>query len=77
LSSCTAGHQLKDTGNYSEAVEWFRKAANAGHSWAHNSKAVHRAYARKAHVVIPTLEEHEGKFATAENVIVPMPATVA
>jgi hypothetical protein len=34
---------------------------------------VHRAYARKAQVVIPTLEDYERTFAPAENVIVPMP----
>jgi hypothetical protein len=39
----------------------------------HQSKAVHRAYARKAQVVIPTLEDYERKTAAAENVIVPMP----
>ena len=38
-----------------------------------NSKAVHRAYARKAQVTIPTLEDYERKLAAAENVIVPMP----
>jgi hypothetical protein len=43
----------------------------------HNSKAVHRAYARKAQVVIPTLEDYERKLAAAESVIVPMPAAVA
>jgi hypothetical protein len=41
----------------------------------HNSKAVHRAYARKAQVVIPTLEDYERKLAAApEGVIVPPPA---
>ncbi len=43
----------------------------------HNSKAVHRAYARKAQVVIPTLEDYKRKLAAAENVIVPMVAAVA
>ena len=36
-----------------------------------------QAYARKAQVVIPTLEDYERKLAAAENVIVPMPAVVA
>jgi hypothetical protein len=40
----------------------------------HNSKAVHRAYARKAQVVIPTLEDYERKLADNDNVIVPMTA---
>jgi hypothetical protein len=44
----------------------------------HNSKAVHRAYARKAQVVIPTLDHYERKLAAAaEGVIVPMPTAVA
>jgi hypothetical protein len=43
----------------------------------HQSKAVHRAYARNAQVVIPTLEDHERKLATNDNVIVPMTAAVA
>jgi hypothetical protein len=40
----------------------------------HNSKAIHRAYAKKAHVLIPTLEEYEKKCveANAARVIVPM-----
>jgi hypothetical protein len=37
---------------------------------------VHRAYARKAQVVIPTLEHYERKLTAAENVIVPMPVAV-
>ncbi len=40
----------------------------------HNSKAVHRAYAKKARVLIPTLEDYERKLAAAESVIVAMTA---
>ncbi|MGA2177417.1 MAG: hypothetical protein ABSH38_20785 [Verrucomicrobiota bacterium] len=36
--------------------------------------AVPFGYARKAQVVIPTLEDYERKLAAAENVIVPMTA---
>ena len=44
----------------------------------HNSKAVHRAYARKAQVVIPSLEDYEKKLAAAsDSVIVPMAAAMA
>ena len=32
----------------------------------HNSKAVHRAYARKAPVVIPSLEDYEKKLAAVD-----------
>jgi hypothetical protein len=38
---------------------------------------VHRAYAKKDHVLIPTLDNYEKKMAAAENVIVPMIAAVA
>jgi len=48
--------------------ERFAQAA-LGHS-----NAVHRAYARKAQVVIPTHEDYERKLGSAENVIVPMTA---
>jgi hypothetical protein len=39
---------------------------------------VHRAYAKKAHVLIPTLDDYERKMAAAtESVILPMPMAVA
>jgi integrase len=31
----------------------------------HNSKAIHRAYAKKAQIIVPSLEEYETKAATA------------
>jgi hypothetical protein len=31
----------------------------------HNSKAIHRAYAKKAQIIVPSLEEYEAKAATA------------
>jgi hypothetical protein len=40
----------------------------------HNSKAVHRAYARKAQVLIPSLDEYERKMETPTfDVVVLMP----
>ena len=42
----------------------------------HQSKAVHRAYAKKAQVVISTLEDYE-KRAAAASAIVPLPLQVA
>jgi hypothetical protein len=40
----------------------------------HNSQAVHRAYAKKALVVIPSLDDYERKLAgSGDGVIVPMP----
>jgi integrase len=70
---------------HSYRYAWAERARTCGYperfaqeALGHNSKAVHRAYARKAQVVIPTLEDYERKMATAaEGVIVPMPAAVA
>jgi integrase len=69
---------------HSYRYAWAERAKICGYperfaqeALGHQSKAVHRAYARKAQVVIPTLEDYERKFAAAEGVIVPMPAAVA
>jgi hypothetical protein len=40
----------------------------------HTSKAVHRAYSRKAKVILPSLEEYEKRM---KDIIVPMPMAVA
>jgi integrase len=65
---------------HSYRYAWAERARTCGYperfaqeALGHQSKAVHRAYARKAQVVIPTLEDYERKMAAAENVIVPMP----
>jgi integrase len=65
---------------HSYRYAWAERAKTCGYperfaqeALGHNSKAVHRAYARKAQVVIPTLEDYERKLAAAENVIMPMP----
>jgi integrase len=70
---------------HSYRYAWAERARTCGYperfaqeALGHNSKAVHRAYARKARVVIPTLEDYERKLAAApDGVIVPMPAAVA
>ena len=54
-------------------AEGCRAAATLGH----NSKAIHRAYAKKAQVVIPTLEDYEKKAAASAAVIVPLPLAAA
>jgi hypothetical protein len=73
---------------YSKVAQEFRQDQNdwqsrlAGYperyamqALGHNSIAVHRAYARKAQVVIPSLEDYEKKLAPAsDSVIVPMAA---
>jgi hypothetical protein len=76
---------IKGVTLHSYRYAWAERAKICGYperfaqeALGHNSKAVHRAYARKAQVVIPTLEDYERKMATASaDVIVPMPAAVA
>lgn len=66
---------------HSYRYAWAERAKSAGYperfaqqALGHNSKAVHRAYARHAHVIIPSLGEYE-KQAKAQRVI-PFPAPV-
>ena len=51
---------------HSYRYAWAERAKTCGYperfaqeALGHNSKAVHRAYAKKAHVTLPTLEEYE------------------
>ena len=67
---------------HSYRYAWAERAQTCGYperfaqvALGHNSKAVHRAYARKAQVVLPTLEDYEKKL--ADNIIVPMPMAAA
>jgi len=53
---------------HSYRYAWAERAKTAGYperfaqeALGHNSKAVHRAYARKAQVTVPSLEEYEAK----------------
>jgi integrase len=69
---------------HSYRYAWAERAKTCGYperfaqaALGHNSKAVHRAYAKKALVLIPAMEEYESKMAVAENVIVPRTAAVA
>jgi integrase len=54
---------------HSYRYAWAERAKTAGYperfaqlALGHNSKAVHRAYARKAQVTLPPLEEYEAKI---------------
>jgi integrase len=70
---------------HSYRYAWAERAKTCGYperfaqaALGHNSKAVHRAYAKKAYVLIPTLDDYERKMAAAtESVILPMPMAVA
>jgi hypothetical protein len=62
---------------HSYRYAWAERAKRAGYperfaqeALGHNSKAVHRAYARNAQVTIPPLEEYEQE---RERKIVPLP----
>ena len=54
-----------------KVVEMPERFAHA--ALGHNSKAIHRAYAKKAQVIAPSLEDYEMKAATAT----PTPAVAA
>jgi integrase len=54
---------------HSYRYAWAERAKTAGYperfaqmALGHNSKAVHRAYAKKAQVTLPPLEEYERKI---------------
>jgi integrase len=62
---------------HSYRYAWAERAKCAGYperfamqNLGHGSKAVHRAYSKKAQVKLPPLEEYEKKMAAAESVIV-------
>jgi integrase len=71
---------LEGVSLHSYRYAWAERAKTCGYperfaqaALGHNSKAVHRAYAKKAHVLLPTLDDYERKMATAaEPVILPM-----
>jgi len=65
---------------HSYRYAWAERAKTCGYperfaqeALGHTSKAMHRAYAKKARVTIPTLEDYEKKMAAAGDVIVQMP----
>ena len=63
---------IEDVSLHSYRYAWAERAKTAGYperfaqeALGHNSKAVHRAYAKRALVKIPSLEEYENKAAQA------------
>ncbi len=63
---------------HSYRYAWAERAKQCGYperfaqeALGHNSKAVHRAYAKKAQVTLPPLEEYEKR--SSESKVVPMP----
>ena len=65
---------------HSYRYAWAERAKVAGYperfaqeALGHNSKAVHRAYARNAHVILPSLESFEKKAQEAKILTFPAP----
>jgi len=68
---------------HSYRYAWAERARSCGYperfaleALGHQSRAVHRAYAKKAQVVISTLEDYERRAAAA-SIIVPLPLPAA
>lgn len=74
--------EIKGITLHSYRYAWAERARTCGYperfaqeALGHNSKAVHRAYAKKAQVIIPTLEDYEKKSTgSSTSVIVPLVA---
>jgi hypothetical protein len=71
---------------HSYRYAWAERAKTCGYperfaqmALGHNSAAVHRAYAKKAQVALPPLEDFEKRMAAnaAQSVIVPLPVAAA
>ncbi len=67
---------------HSYRYAWAERARTSGYperfaqeALGHNSKAVHRAYAKKAQVVLPALEDYENKAAALAHVVIPLAKT--
>src|SRR5476649_2742162 len=83
------GLGIKGVSLHSYRYAWAERAKTCGYperfaqmALGHNSKAVHRAYARKAQVTVPALEDYEKEFAANKVVpflpaVQPAPAEVA
>jgi len=86
VRACDRATDFKKRGNglgisgitlHSYRYAWAERAKSCGYperfaqqALGHSSKAVHRAYARKAKVVVPTLEEYERAY--QDGKIIPM-----
>ena len=73
------GLRISGISMHSYRYAWAERAKSAGYperfaqvALGHGSKAVHRAYARKAQVVLPALEDYEKRM-PREATVLPMP----
>ena len=69
------GLGIKDVTLHSYRYAWAERARKCGYperfaqeALGHNSKAVHRSYAKRAQVTLPSLEKYE-RTANADNII--------
>jgi len=76
---CCRRLHIKGITLHSYRYAWAERAKTCGYperfaqeALGHNSKAVHRAYARKAQVIIPAMED----YAREQSKVVPMPRGV-
>ena len=72
------GLGIKGISLHSYRYAWAERAKQCGYperfaqeALGHNSKAVHRAYAKKAQVTLPPLEEYEKR--SSQSKVIPMP----
>jgi len=73
FARCCKRANVKGVSLHSYRYAWAERARTCGYperfaqeALGHQSKAVHRAYSRKAKVIIPSLEEYEGRAEAAE-----------
>jgi hypothetical protein len=71
---CCCGLGIKGISLHSYRYAWAERAKQCGYperfaqeARGHNSKAVHRAYARRAIVKLPSLESYEKKVTESRN----------
>src|SRR5881409_2848336 len=71
------GLAIEGVSLHSYRYAWAERALTVGYperfaqeALGHNSKAVHRAYARKAHVLLPPLEEYEKRARSGQLIAV-------
>lgn len=76
------GLGIKGVSLHSYRYAWAERAKTAGYperfaqlALGHNSKAVHRAYARKAQVTLPLLEDYEKNMTSAPVIPLPISTT--
>lgn len=76
------GLEIRGVTLHSYRYAWAERAKIVGYperfpqlALGHNSKAVHRAYARKAQVTLPPLEDYERNLVNAPIIPLPLRAT--